>query len=274
MSQRKIFVMINGLPGKMASLVEAAVSKRTDFQVVKDSLTGPDTEEKYCKGTIRLHKPFFHHDVLNRLSSLIKDDLIAIDFTQPSGIMDNARLYCDYKIPFVMGTTGGDRQALAKMVADSEIPAVIAPNMSAPIVMLMDMFEYAANHYPGAISGWEIRIIESHQAEKKDTSGTAIAIGKILESIGVNYAPEHIRSVRDKIEQLLMGIPASAIDGHGWHKYSLISPDGNVQLGFEHNINGRNTYVDGTLMALDFLSAKVEQGFKGKCFSMRDAIRE
>ena len=265
--------MINGLPGRMASLLAYAISVRDGFQVIHESLTGPDTTQKYFEDSIRLHKPTFHEAVLKKLASDFRDSLIAIDFTHPDGIMKNTQLYCENRIPFIMGTTGGKRNELFRIVEESEIPAVISPNMSAPIVMLMDMFEYAADNYPGAIHGWEIRIVESHQAGKKDVSGTAIAVGEILKLMGVKYSLENIRSVRDAIEQRLMGIPADALGGHGWHEYSLVSPDGNVQLRFKHNVNGRSTYVDGTLMALDFLAVKKEQGFKGVCFSMTDVIR-
>jgi 4-hydroxy-tetrahydrodipicolinate reductase len=146
--------------------------------------------------------------------------------------------------------------------------------MSAPVVMLVDMIARAAANYPGTLKDWEIRITESHQHWKKDISGTALTIGKIMQGLGVNFTgPENIRAVRDGIEQLLMGIPRSALGGHGWHKYSLLSPDGNVMLGFEHNINGRDTYVDGTLKALDFLVKEVAAGSQGHCFSMQDVMR-
>jgi len=181
-------------------------------------------------------------------------------------------LYCKNKIPFITGTTGGNRQLLTKLVEESEISAVIAPNMSVPIVMLMDMIAFAATNYPNALRDWELQIVEGHQASKKDVSETTLAIGELVKDLSVNYSSSHMRAVRDEIEQRLMGIPEFALGGHGWHKYSLISPDGNVMLGFEHNINGRDTYVNGTLMALDFLIKKVAESVKGKCFLMKDVM--
>jgi hypothetical protein len=41
----------------------------------------------------------------------------------------NAEFYCSQRLPFVMGTTGGDRNKLVKDVEASGVYAVIAPQM-------------------------------------------------------------------------------------------------------------------------------------------------
>lgn len=41
----------------------------------------------------------------------------------------NAELYCKVGVPFVMGTTGGDREVLYKTVQDANVYAVISPQM-------------------------------------------------------------------------------------------------------------------------------------------------
>ena len=38
--------------------------------------------------------------------------LVVVDYTLPSAVNDNARFYIGAGVPFVMGTTGGDREAL------------------------------------------------------------------------------------------------------------------------------------------------------------------
>jgi hypothetical protein len=42
---------------------------------------------------------------------------------------DNAMFYARNGVPFVLGTTGGDRQAMMQQVVDSGVYAVIAPQM-------------------------------------------------------------------------------------------------------------------------------------------------
>lgn len=48
---------------------------------------------------------------------------------------DNAELYCRVGVPFVMGTTGGDRDQLYKTVEDSKVYAVISPQMGKQVII-------------------------------------------------------------------------------------------------------------------------------------------
>ena len=47
---------------------------------------------------------------------------------------DNAALYSKVGVPFVMGTTGGDRELLYKTVGDSNVYAVISPQMGKQVL--------------------------------------------------------------------------------------------------------------------------------------------
>lgn len=47
---------------------------------------------------------------------------------------DNAELYGKVGVPFVMGTTGGDRDQLYKTVEDSKVYAVISPQMGKQVI--------------------------------------------------------------------------------------------------------------------------------------------
>jgi 4-hydroxy-tetrahydrodipicolinate reductase len=140
---------------------------------------------------------------------------------------------------------------------------------------MKSMLEKAAAEFPGALAGFTARIDESHQSTKKDKSGTAIAIGKNLAALGVAKVGEaDIIPIRDRKEQLAWGVPENALDGHGWHNYRLTSEDESVTLGFVHNVNGRQTYVDGTMRALDFLVKEFEDHNSiGQCYSMIDVMR-
>ena len=53
----------------------------------------------------------------------------------------------------------------------------------------------------------------------------------------------------------------------------LLSNDRTVKFSFTHNINGRDIYSNGTLDAVVFLSKKIEEGAKGKVFSMIDMLK-
>ena len=278
---QKIKVLIAGLPGKMATMLAERLVDDEKYQLIPVSFTGFEIPENSIEikkrtgqiVTIGLIRPDKREAVIHEIKST-HPNLVIIDFTEPNAVVENCEFYCNHNIPFIMGTTGGNRDLLPTIVMKSETAAVISPNMSPAIVLVMDMFGNAADKYPDALKGFDLEIIESHQPTKKDISGTAQAIGKKLKILGVNYLGEKmIIAVRDKIRQLFMGIPREFIDAHGWHSYRVLSPDRSVFLKFEHNVNGRKTYIDGTLVALDFLFKKINTGVSGKCFSMIDVLK-
>jgi 4-hydroxy-tetrahydrodipicolinate reductase len=55
--------------------------------------------------------------------------LIMVDYTVPDVIHDMVDLYIKHKTPFVMGTTGGNRQQILADVQAADLYAVIAPQM-------------------------------------------------------------------------------------------------------------------------------------------------
>ncbi len=267
----KIVVMMSGLPGKMATLIAKGILEDDRFELANFCLTGPTPP--LFESPVPLFPPERREEVLGR-----KFD-IAVDFTEPDAVNSNAEFYCQNDIPFVMGTTKGDRKALLETVERSSIPAVIAPNMAGPIVGFMDMIRYGAENYPGLFEGFHLKLSESHQEGKKGVSGTATALGKEFNKLGaVNQEGEpfnegDITSIRDKkFQRDVLGVPEDDLDGHGWHTSELTSSDGTVVLRFTHNVNGRELYVPCTLKAILFLHQKVQEGATG-VFSMYDVLR-
>ncbi|MDD5489865.1 MAG: dihydrodipicolinate reductase C-terminal domain-containing protein [Candidatus Moranbacteria bacterium] len=272
-------VMVNGLPGKMAKAVVEIIVHRGGpvFQLAHIALTGPNVPDNYYpyspRGGVDLMHPGEVEKFLPEINEYLKKrDFFAVDYTQPAASTRNAELYCQLGIPFVMGTTGGDRERIVELVKQSGISAVVAPNMAAQVVAFQAMMEYAAKTFPGAFEGFALSITESHQQGKADTSGTAKAVMASLEKLGVTTG-DRLRMVRDPEEQLAMGIPPQFIGGHGWHEYRLASRDGTVALKFVHNVSGRLPYAAGTLKALFFLEKKIAEGSRGEVFSMIDVLK-
>ena len=86
-----------------------------------------------------------------------------------------------------MGTTGGDREALLRDVAAAGTYAVIAPNMGKQIVAFQTMMENMAEQFPGCFAGYTLKVVESHQRSKVDTSGTAKAVVASLQKMGLEF---------------------------------------------------------------------------------------
>lgn len=50
------------------------------------------------------------------------------------------------------------------------------------------MMEFMGNNFPGVFKGYTLRVTESHQATKVDTSGTAKAIVESFQHMGLEYS--------------------------------------------------------------------------------------
>jgi 4-hydroxy-tetrahydrodipicolinate reductase len=271
-----IRVMVNGLPGNMAATVAGHVVNDSRFDLIPFSLTGADipfSEYKLGDDLIRL----IHPDKRDAaIGDIVKQypGIILVDYTHPSAVNDNAVFYARHHLPFVMGTTGGDRKTLEKTVTSSATAAVIAPNMAKQIVGLQAMLEYGAANFPDLYKGYSLKVRESHQNGKADTSGTAKAIIGYFNRMGIPFTENDIYKERSPdVQRKAWGIPESYIGGHGWHTYTLTSEDQTVTFEFTHNVNGRDVYALGTLDAVVYLHAKISQGIQGRVFSMIDVLQ-
>jgi 4-hydroxy-tetrahydrodipicolinate reductase len=273
---KPIAVMINGLPGNVASMLAAHALKDSRFELINKSLTGPEINQTNAEingAKIELIPPDSRNEAVAEIRKSHKE-FIAIDFTHPSAVNDNAEFYCKNQIPFVMGTTGGQRDRLSEAVEKSSICAVIAPNMAKQIVGFQAMMEYAAKNFPNLFEGYDLKIEESHQKTKADTSGTAKAMVKYFNKLGIDFSQNQIIQVRDPEEQKnRLKVPEKYLSGHGWHTYTLVSPDKTVTFSFTHNVNGRDIYAQGTFDAVLFLVSKLKQDKKGQVFSMIDVLK-
>jgi len=272
-----IKLMINGLPGNVAAIVARHALEDKRFELLQKSLTGPDISEKFCEISdvkIELISPDQRETAI---SELIKTQgpFISIDYTHPSAIIENARFYCRRQLPFVMGTTGGDRAALNDIVVASSIQAVIAPNMAKQIVGFQAMMEYAAQTFPGLFEGYSLEIKESHQKGKADTSGTAKAMVGYFNRLGVPFQEDQIIQIREpEVQKKELNVPEDYLKGHGWHTYSLDSKDKTAHFEFSHNINGRDIYAEGTFDAAIFLAGMLDDSETGRVFSMIDVLKK
>jgi len=151
---------------------------------------------------------------------------------------------------------------------------VIAPNMARQIVGLQAMLAYGAENFPELFQGYTLEVHESHQQGKADTSGTAKAIVGYFNAMGVAFTNDQIQKERDPaVQKQQWGVPEAYLGGHGWHTYTLTSPDGTTLFELKHNINGREIYVEGTLKAVRYLDRKIQDGLQGRVFTMIDVLK-
>ena len=159
-------VMVNGMPGPMALEVAQACLDR-GFNLVPVGFTGLNQPAsiKVVGATrsvdVQLHAgPGLGTDAAASMKALkvAHPDLVVVDYTHPSAIMNNLACYVDHDCEFVMGTTGGD-PALMKAVFDKGTNlAVIAPNMGKQIVALQAALQEMAKRFPGSFGGYKLTV--------------------------------------------------------------------------------------------------------------------
>jgi len=281
--------MVNGMPGPMATAAaEACLRKGLSLSPI--AMTGPDIPPSTItvvdpvserSASVRLVPSTNTAEIESAVEGLrvgigADGKVLAIDYTHPSAVNDNARFYAKNNIPFVMGTTGGDREQLVKDVEAAGLPAVIAPNMGKQIVALQAGLEDLAKKFPAAFEGYELHTEESHQKTKADTSGTAKAVVDSLKGLSNNeeYTYDDIDMIRDDEGSMDFGVEEEDLNGHAFHTYTLTSPDGSVEFQLKHNVAGRTVYAEGTADAVKFLSKKIREESVGKIYSMINVLEE
>ncbi|XP_042520034.1 4-hydroxy-tetrahydrodipicolinate reductase 1, chloroplastic-like isoform X2 [Macadamia integrifolia] len=254
-------IMVNSCAGKMGrAVIEAAVSAGIQLVPVSFSTEAESGQIVQVGGqNIQIYGPSEREGIL---SSIFEEhpNLIVVDYTVPDAVNDNAETYCKVGVPFVIGTTGGDRERLYKTVEDSKVYAVISPQMGKQVVAFLAAMEIMADQFPGAFAGYSLQVMESHQASKLDTSGTAKAVISCFQKLGVSFDIDQIKQIRDPKQQVeMVGVPEEYLSGHAFHMYNLTSPDQTVSFEFQHNVCGRSIYAEGTVDAAIFLAKKISE---------------
>lgn len=115
------------------------------------------------------------------LSSLIHTSDLIIDFSSPVLLPSLLMQCCEFNKPLLIGTTGYDKDMWQEFEkAAQSIPLLVAPNTSIGIAVVKKL----ASDTAGLLGpDYQIKIKETHHIHKKDApSGTALSLGKILET--------------------------------------------------------------------------------------------
>lgn len=96
------------------------------------------------------------------------------------------------------------------------------------VVAFQQMMQIMAEQFPGAFSGYKLDVVESHQRNKADTSGTAKAVVQSFAQMGVDF-----KEVRTRHSGSTVGVcQQQLVHGHlccWWGDISLgASPEGQL----------------------------------------------
>ena len=113
--------MISGLPGRMGiGLAEAVVDRFGQDTLLPYALTGEgmgDSVRIKDGVDVKLIPPSRREEMWEDVREFAKEaekTVVAIDFTHPDAALPNVEFYSEERIPFVMGTTGGDMETMER----------------------------------------------------------------------------------------------------------------------------------------------------------------
>jgi dihydrodipicolinate reductase len=114
-------------------------------------------------------------------------------------------------------------------------PVIVCPNTNVLMLKFMALIANSGRYF----NNHQIKIVESHQAEKNSVPGTAVKLAELMD-----ISANEIQSVRDPIEQLeQLHIPPENLARHAYHR--ILIEDGGTSLTFETKVFGRAPYAEG-----------------------------
>ena len=234
---------------------------RTDQQPIRIALFAPDGRMGQAIAAAAEFDPAFVIDNDN--------GEVLVDFSAPGALDASLERALSAAAPILIGTTGLDRGADAKIEEAARHVAVLrAANTSLGVAILSDLVERAAR-----VLGpeWDIEILEMHHRHKADApSGTALALGEsAARGRGTPLRAERGRDGTGlKREAGAVGF-ASLRGGTVAGEPDVIFAGPDERLILSHRADSRMIFARGALAAARFLRGK-----PAGLYSMRDVIGE
>lgn len=241
-----IRVGVIGAGGKMGSEVCRAV--REDSSLELAAAVDSDSTNAVIEG-VQVHGEF---DALTAA-----DVEVAVDFTHPSAVFENALWCLSAGIHVVVGTTGLAEEQLVKIgeaAIEGEANAFVAPNFAVGAVLMMHFAASAARHFERA------EIIELHHDQKADApSGTALRTAALMNAERGEW-PDRGDSV-----EVIEGARGALVDGVRIHSVRLpglvahqevvLGASGQT-LSIRHDSIDRAGFMPGVLLAIKAVGSR------------------
>lgn len=177
---------------------------------------------------------------------------VAVDFTNPSAVMENLKACIDAGVHAVVGTTGFDEERLAQLrswLEGTDVGVLVAPNFGIAAVLMMRFAAQAARFFDSA------EIVELHHPGKVDApSGTARRTAELI-----GEARRGMAGMPDATTQSLDGARGALVDGVHVHAVRLagLVAHQEVLLGgsgetltLRHDSYDRASFMPGVLLGI------------------------
>jgi len=243
-----IGVLVIGAAGRMGGELVRAIAAQDDMTLagaVDRCRVGEDVG--HVAGLGPLSVPVT--DSLSKVIPEAKAD-VAVDFTLPESVMDNARAMVRARIPCVVGATGltpADLEELGALCREHDTPALVAPNFAIGAVLMMQFAAQAARHFDSA------EIVELHHAAKTDApSGTALRTAELIAAA----AQGQPAAAQDENLPRARGLTVGSVQIHSVRLPGLVAHQEVIfgglgqTLSIRHDSISRESFMPGVLLAI------------------------
>ena len=195
---------------------------------------------------------------------------VLIDFTIAKAAYETIKIATANHVNLIVGTTGlTDEQMddIRDMVAESNVKAVITPNMAVGV----NLFFKLLGDLAPILDGYDIEIIEAHHKHKKDApSGTAMkAFNIIRESLNrpkdvVRHGREGIVGARTETEIGMHAIRGGEIVG----EHTVLFAGEGERIEITHRAGTTDAFINGVMKSLNYM----DQATPGTVHDMFDVL--
>lgn len=179
---------------------------------------------------------------------------VAIEFSQPEAVLDNARVYAQAGVSAVLGTTGwlDQMRDLEEIMAGSSAGIVYGSNFSIGAHVFLAVARYAASLVRG-IDDYDLAIHEMHHRKKKDSpSGTALTLAEaVLDAVPRKRRIETGRLDRAPEDDELHVSSVRCGSVHGTHTLYLDSAADTIEV--RHQARTRGGFALGAVLAAEWV---------------------
>lgn len=204
-----------------------------------------------------------NHEIMLRVSSSntlklsessLKQLDVAIEFSDPSAVIDNLRLLAQNKIPTVCGTTGwlDAYDEITELFRSYNTPFLYASNFSIGVNVFFEVNKLLAKLMNG-LDSYDVQIMESHHTEKKDApSGTAITLAnQIIDQMG--RKSKWVKESGNADDELIIKSEREE-DVKGYHEIVYSSSIDDIKIS--HEAHSRQGFAQGALLAAEWIVGK------------------
>jgi 4-hydroxy-tetrahydrodipicolinate reductase len=193
-------------------------------------------------------------EVTHDLDKLLPSCDVVVDFTNPEAALSHIEASAAAGKPIIVGTTGFTAEQLERALrAETRIPLLISPNMSAGVNLMFSVVKGVA----AALADFDAEIIEIHHNRKKDSpSGTAARIAEAIELERPGAKRVHGRvgmaGARASNEIGIHSLRGGDVTG----EHTVVFAGEGERLEITHRAHSRRTFARGTIRAIRFIAGK------------------